>query len=220
MNFNPVLHRLRRQGLSAAVENLEGEVEELNAKKRKARGVTLVEVMMVLGVMAFLLGLVMLVAALVNGTNKSNQFIEEITTLVDVTNQLTQGQNDLSGLSEADLAKSGLIPTRWTDGSTQLFSPFGSQITVKGSAAGQGTDNLTTYTITAQNIPQTACVKIAVVDFGNALVARTIQGQSGGSGGSGSSSGTSGTGSPFTAQAAVNACTGNQIPLTFEFARD
>ena len=215
MNFNPVLHRLRHQGLSAAVENLEGEVEELNAQKRKARGVTLVEVMMVLGVMAFLLGLVMLVAALVNGSNKSNQFIEEITTVVDVTNQLTQGQSDLSGLTTATLAASGLIPRRWTDGSTTLYTPFGTSLQVAADTAAGGSGQAS-YTITGTAIPVTACVKMSVVDFGNSLIARTPAGS--GSSSSGGDSSTS-SGSPLTATDAVSGCGSSPVTMTFTFVR-
>lgn len=171
----------------------------------KRRGVTLVEALMVIGVLAVLLGLAMLVAVLVNAANKSNQFLTEIATITDTANQISAGTADLSNLNESALANSGLLPNRWVSGST-LLSPFGSTITVTGGAAGAGTNGLTTYLITVPGVPKSACVKISTTDFGNGLVSRTPAGDST-------------NGGPLSATSAASTCATGGNDMTFEFTR-
>ena len=172
---------------------------ETNTPKRR-KGVTLIEALFVLGIAAVLLGLVMVLLSQTTSSNKTNQLSQEITTIVDATHELYQGQptygTDAIGTT---LAQSGLIPSRYIGTGNVLVSPFGATITVTGNASA----NLNTFQIAVPNVPQASCVKLATTDYGNGLASRTPAGGA--------------NGAPLTASQAVAACPAAGVEMDFTF---
>lgn len=181
---------------------VEAEVTEV----KKRRGVTLIEALFVLGIMAVLIGMVMVMLSQTNSSNKTNQLSEEITTIVDTAHELYQGQPDYNNIDSTTLAKSGLFPNRWVNGSG-LVSPFGAPITLTSVTQ----NGVAAFKISIPTVPQAACVKIATTDYGNGLLARTPTGTPS------SKSGATATGAPSSPTDATANCSANPtMEFTFQ----
>ena len=136
-------------------------------KKLKRRGVTLVEVMMVLGVMAILLGLAMTIYSSVRTTQTTNADKEEILTLLDTYRQLSDSQAYNNQVSQDDtygatLAKSGLIPKRYVASDNQnIVSSSGSIIGVYSNGWG----GFVSFVLSG--VPKPECIKLATSTWGD-----------------------------------------------------
>jgi len=153
------------------------EIQEEEVKGRK--GVTLIEALFVLGIMAVLIGMVMVLLSQTTSSTKTNQLTEEVTTIVDAVHQLYQGQASYSGLDTSVLAQSGLLPNRYvgtggTNGGSNIVNPFGSNVTVTGQSGSAGSSGVSAYfEVDIGTVPQAACVKVLTTDFGSGMLNRT-----------------------------------------------
>lgn len=176
----------------------EVEVEEVKGRK----GVTLIEALFVLGIMAVLIGMVMVLLSQTTSSTKTNQLTEEITTIVDAAHQLYQGQPAYDSNVGTAIASSGLLPSRYINSNT-IVSPFGATITLTNTTI----NGVSAVDFSIPNVPQTTCVKLSTTDFGNGLLNRGPV--------SGSSS-NSASGSPASPSEAATSCTSTNT-LTFDF---
>ena len=80
---------------------------------------------MVIGVLAILLGIAILVFHLVNNGNLSTKTQQEIFILKGVADTLTESAANYGYLGTADVAKSGMVPSRYINGES-IISPYGS----------------------------------------------------------------------------------------------
>lgn len=87
----------------------------------RRKGVTLVEALMVIGVLAILLGIAILVFHLVNNGNLSTKTQQEIFILKGVADTLTESAANYGYLGTADVAKSGMVPSRYINILRRLF---------------------------------------------------------------------------------------------------
>lgn len=178
-----------------------------NRDQEHRGGVTLIEALFVLGIMAVLIGMVMVFLSQTTMSTKTNQLSEEISSLVDTAHELYQGQPDYSGISASVLAQSGLFPNRWVN-SSNVISPFGATMTIS-STSDQG---ISAFQISIPTVPKPACVKIATTDYGNALLSRSP------AGGSGENSGSITAAQPLTPDQATTECSSSGTTMTFDFS--
>lgn len=131
--------------------------------KLNKKGVTLIEVLFVLGIMAVILGLVMILASQSNDRKKANQLKEEILQIVNIANSLSNGASDYQNVSASDIIKSGLLPASYAKNGI-LLSPYGSEITVfvYGPGNKEDTGRLAVY---LSGVPKIACVELISQDF-------------------------------------------------------
>lgn len=123
------------------------------------RGVTLVEVMMVLGVASILLGLAMTLMASVNENRRANELKEEIITLAHISNELSNSRVDFSNIHASTVVKSGLLPKRYISGDN-IVTPYGSSVVLENYGSYQNTISFWAYGLTREE-----CILIVTTDF-------------------------------------------------------
>ena len=138
-----------------------------SGKGLRLRGVTLVEVMMVLGVMAFMLGAVMTIYSFTAMQSKANTTVEGIYNIADVVNEfmMNAGQDAWANdkINPTAVVQSGLISSRFVNkdkngaivgGRNAFVFPSGG---VTGTVVGNGGQ---TYAIYLWNVRPADCVAI------------------------------------------------------------
>jgi len=96
--------------------------------KKRNHGVTLVEVMMVLGVMAILLGLAMTVYSITNERELTNQTVEEVFEIMQGIYEYKEGHGTMDGMTASYLSQGGLVPAKYVQSPNVLLTPHGGQI--------------------------------------------------------------------------------------------
>lgn len=121
------------------------------------RGVTLVEALMVIGVLAVLMGLAMLIAVLVRSSQLVSQTAIEVATIATESQRINQDDPRMNGFSAKTLALSGLLPDRWVQGEG-LISPYGTEVEVwpdNDESYGSAMIDIQLY-----DIPRNACTRL------------------------------------------------------------
>lgn len=125
--------------------------------KRAQRGVTLFELMLVLFVAAFIAAAVGTIYSRVNNSYKANATLDGVQQFVANIRGLYAQQGDYTGLTQATLMTSGLVPAKMCTGPasptscTTLIYPFGTAtVAVNGTTVSQ-------FTITLDAVPKTSC---------------------------------------------------------------
>lgn len=124
--------------------------------KRAQRGVTLFELMLVLFVAAFIAAAVGTIYSRVNNSYKSNATLDGVQQFVANIRGLYAQQGDYTGLTQATLMTSGLVPSKMCTGPaspttcTSLIYPFGTATVTVGATVAQ-------FTITLLSVPKNVC---------------------------------------------------------------
>jgi len=123
-------------------------------RKPLARGVTLVEVMMVLGVVSILLGLAMTVYGIVSSSMKAAATAEVINEIADAVTSFVHNQKSWDDFNSETLFKSGLIDSKYVDVSRNtLIFPNGYTGTVVGNGG-------TSFAIYLFSVRSSDCVNL------------------------------------------------------------
>lgn len=132
-------------------------------KNNTRRGVTLIEVLFVLGIASIVIGLVMLLVSQAGDRKKANQLKSEILQIVNIANSLSDGESDYQNVSGTDIIKSGLLPASYSKNG-MLITPYGSEINVfvYGPGNKDDTGRLAVY---LSGVPKVACVELITQDF-------------------------------------------------------
>lgn len=134
---------------------------------QRRQGITLIEVLFVLGIMAILIGIVMYSLSSVNSRNKENQLFEEIyqikSIMVDLcTNNLDACKTDII----QPIAKSGLLPSKYIKNGT-IIDPYGSPllqvVPININFTGSGTDAISVV-LTINNISECNAILQRLMD--------------------------------------------------------
>lgn len=147
-------------------------MKEKENGKIKRRGVTLIEVLFVLGIASVLLGMVMLFLSSATQKRKTQELLTEINLLIDASNTLTSSSNKYTTLSPDVLVKSGLIPTRFISNG-QLVTPFGGSIDVIPFNYTEGGEDFY-LAFNFNGLPRESCEWIGVQDFGGSAQSVTV----------------------------------------------
>lgn len=146
------------------------------------QGVTLIEALFVLGIMAILIGMVMVLLSQNTDKEKNNETITEFETIRSAVSSLCDGQSEevcgsqnAPDLSSA-LAKNGLIPNKYVSGSN-IVDPFGSAVSnigIKSTAySGGNADGFNYVSLTTSLHSKSEC--FAVISFETQMESYKIQ---------------------------------------------
>lgn len=141
----------------------------------KRKGVTLIESLFVLGIMAVLIGMVMAIYSSTNNTSKTNQLIIEVSELIQITQDLNKDRSTFTGINNEILAKTGLVPNRYIKNGN-LITPFGGGIDViPFNYQGNNAPDIF-LAFNFLSLPREACEKLGMQDFGGIAQSMTITG--------------------------------------------
>lgn len=132
--------------------------------KRNQAGFTLVELLLVVGIMA--LGAIVAYVTLpkVRSTSNANSEATSINTLAAGVKNVYAGSNSYSTLNNTVLINAKAVPDRMLTGetgaTTGIVNGFGGAVVVSPTKLGGGQDN-SAFQIVYNNVPSAECVKIA-----------------------------------------------------------
>ncbi|MBS0983723.1 type 4 pilus major pilin [Gluconobacter cerinus] len=136
------------------------------------KGITLIESLFVLGVMAVLIGGVMVFYSLATVSMKSNQLITEVSELIQITQDLNKDRTTFTGMNSQILAKSGLVSSKYIN-KGNLVTPWGGEIqAIPFNYSDNGPDVYLAFNIL--NLPREACIKLGMQDFGGNAQSVTV----------------------------------------------
>ena len=125
------------------------------------RGVTLVEVMMVLGVMAFLLGIIMQLASSVHDSSRSSELVTEVDVIHEIAKNLVSSSPGSQGCcSGPEIHGTGELPSRYWDAKNEVMvTPNGGLIDPHAISNGL-------FLIWVRGLTTNECVALATTSWG------------------------------------------------------
>lgn len=146
--------------------------------KKNIKGYTLLELMLVLGVITLLVIAIYTAYAkkatseavknqtayLSSLTNSINEAF--IASKVDVTSTATEGYSKLTNTSAIS---ANLVPTSLVNGASTIKNIFGGNITLSSTTITNVTGTLPAYSISLTNIPSAACTLLTTTDYANSM---------------------------------------------------
>ncbi|MBO9428536.1 type 4 pilus major pilin [Sulfitobacter sp. R18_1] len=170
-------------------------------RKKKQRGLSLLEAMSVLAIFAFVVAGVMIYLQNAMTNNRQNELMGQVAAIQSTVTSFYAGQSTYTGLNTALISQSDALPAKMIGAGNTIKHSFKDDITV---TTGAGND---TYVITANGIPRDACQKIVTMDLGKNMVSmRTSDHAAGVS-----------KQSYTPANAHTQACTSTDVNITWEF---
>ena len=137
-----------------------------SAKRKSRRGLTLIEAAMVLTILALVIGGVMLYYSTASTERQTQAAASQLGMIQQATRSAYASQSTYTGVSETTLQP--FMPKSMAVG-TGLNSAFNGAIIVAST-------DPSTFTVELDAVPQTACQKLATMDFGRSTQALTIGG--------------------------------------------
>ncbi|EOV3889578.1 TPA: type 4 pilus major pilin [Escherichia coli] len=134
-------------------------------KNKMEKGLSLIEASMVLALSAIVVSGVMFYYQSASDSNKTQNTVSQVMSVMSAINGLYVGQASYAGLSDTVLFNSSAVPDNYKDKSTgRINNPFGGQLTVAEKTGGG-------YTLTLERVPKSSCVNIASMNLGTSLQA-------------------------------------------------
>lgn len=133
-------------------------------KKRAEKGLSLIEASMVLALSAIVVSGVMFYYQSASDSNKTQNTVSQVMSVMSAINGLYVGQASYTGLSDTVLYNSSAVPANYKGTSGTINNPFGGRLHVapnNGSSGG--------YALLLDGIPQSSCVNIASMNLGTSL---------------------------------------------------
>ncbi|WP_289237469.1 type 4 pilus major pilin, partial [Escherichia coli] len=122
----------------------------------------LIEASMVLALSAIVVSGVMFYYQSASDSNKTQNTVSQVMSVMSAINGLYVGQASYTGLTDAVLYNSSAVPENYKDKSNQqINNPFGGKLTVAALSGG--------YTLTLDRVPKSSCVNIASMNLGTSL---------------------------------------------------
>ncbi|OWF28571.1 pilus assembly protein [Escherichia coli] len=137
--------------------------KKMNLRKNKMeKGLSLIEASMVLALSAIVVSGVMFYYQSASDSNKTQNTVSQVMSVMSAINGLYVGQASYTGLTDAVLYNSSAVPENYKDKSNQqINNPFGGKLTVAALSGG--------YTLTLDRVPKSSCVNIASMNLGTSL---------------------------------------------------
>lgn len=133
-------------------------------KNKMEKGLSLIEASMVLALSAIVVSGVMFYYQSASDSNKTQNTVSQVMSVMSAINGLYVGQASYAGLTNEVLFNSSAVPENYKDKSTRTINnPFGGQLTVAETGGG--------YTLTLKRVPKSSCVNIASMNLGTSLQA-------------------------------------------------
>ncbi|MDP9195893.1 MAG: prepilin-type N-terminal cleavage/methylation domain-containing protein [Pseudomonadota bacterium] len=124
------------------------------------RGFSLVELAVVIGIIAIIIGGIWLGYSRLNEARKDNQMVEELTQLVEKIRSLYSARATTAGMTNTYLVTAGAVPTSMrTNNNANLQDPWGNAVDVTPSAAD-------TFQIQYRFLQRDSCIKFITAMLG------------------------------------------------------
>lgn len=139
---------------------------KLNAR-RTQKGVTLVETLIVIGILAIIILTALIIYPLVKASVLSNREASNMSTIAASLANVYAGSSSYAGLTTAIAIDEKVFPTSMLQGTppTTATNSFGGTVVLAPATPPGGQAN-TGYTITSNNISDNACSKIVNTESG------------------------------------------------------
>ncbi|WP_460199850.1 type 4 pilus major pilin [Escherichia coli] len=138
--------------------------KKMNLRKNKMeKGLSLIEASMVLALSAIVVSGVMFYYQSASDSNKTQNTVSQVMSVMSAINGLYVGQASYAGLSDDVLYNSSAVPENYKDkNSKKINNPFGGRLSVASKTGGG-------YTLTLEGVPKSSCVNIASMNLGTSL---------------------------------------------------
>lgn len=133
-------------------------------KNKMEKGLSLIEASMVLALSAIVVSGVMFYYQSASDSNKTQNTVSQVMSVMSAINGLYVGQASYSGLSDTVLYNSSAVPANYKGSTGEINNPFGGKLHVA-----QNTDNSGGYALLLDGVPQSSCVNIASMNLGTSL---------------------------------------------------
>lgn len=133
--------------------------------KKEEKGLSLIEASMVLALSAIVVSGVMFYYQSASDSNKTQNTVSQVMSVMSAINGLYVGQASYTGLSDTVLYNSSAVPANYKGTTGIINNPFGGRLHVApntNKAAGG-------YALLLDGIPQSSCVNIASMNLGTSL---------------------------------------------------
>ncbi|EOT0986243.1 type 4 pilus major pilin [Escherichia coli] len=137
--------------------------KKMNLRKNKMeKGLSLIEASMVLALSAIVVSGVMFYYQSASDSNKTQNTVSQVMSVMSAINGLYVGQASYASLSDAVLYNSSAVPANYKDDAKKkIKNPFGGGLGVAPNGGG--------YTLTLDGVPKSSCVNIASMNLGTSL---------------------------------------------------
>nr|WP_077747054.1 type 4 pilus major pilin [Escherichia coli] len=136
--------------------------KKMNLRKNKMeKGLSLIEASMVLALSAIVVSGVMFYYQSASDSNKTQNTVSQVMSVMSAINGLYVGQASYKGLSDAVLYNSSAVPANYKGGAGEINNPFGGRLRVAPNSGG--------YTLLLEGVPKSSCVNIASMNLGTSL---------------------------------------------------
>lgn len=133
-------------------------------KNKMEKGLSLIEASMVLALSAIVVSGVMFYYQSASDSNKTQNTVSQVMSVMSAINGLYVGQASYSGLSDTVLYNSSAVPANYKGSTGEINNPFGGKLHVA-----QNTGNSGGYALLLDGVPQSSCVNIASMNLGTSL---------------------------------------------------
>ncbi|HBA6806500.1 TPA: pilus assembly protein [Escherichia coli] len=137
--------------------------KKMNLRKNKMeKGLSLIEASMVLALSAIVVSGVMFYYQSASDSNKTQNTVSQVMSVMSAINGLYVGQASYDGLSDTVLYNSSAVPANYKGGPGVINNPFGGRLHVAPNTGGG-------YALLLDGVPQSSCVNIASMNLGTSL---------------------------------------------------
>lgn len=134
-------------------------------KNKMEKGLSLIEASMVLALSAIVVSGVMFYYQSASDSNKTQNTVSQVMSVMSAINGLYVGQASYSGLSDTVLYNSSAVPANYKGSTTgEINNPFGGRLHVAQNIGSSGG-----YALLLEGVPQSSCVNIASMNLGTSL---------------------------------------------------
>ncbi|EGE1310097.1 type 4 pilus major pilin (plasmid) [Escherichia coli] len=133
-------------------------------KTKMEKGLSLIEASMVLALSAIVVSGVMFYYQSASDSNKTQNTVSQVMSVMSAINGLYVGQASYSGLSDTVLYNSSAVPANYKGSAGVINNPFGGRLHVAPNNNTSGG-----YALLLDGVPQSSCVNIASMNLGTSL---------------------------------------------------
>ena len=131
-------------------------------KNKMEKGLSLIEASMVLALSAIVVSGVMFYYQSASDSNKTQNTVSQVMSVMSAINGLYVGQASYDGLTDAVLYNSSAVPANYKGGTNEINNPFGGRLHVAPNKKGG-------YALLLDGVPKSSCVNIASMNLGTSL---------------------------------------------------